>query len=107
MNQDQYNAYAQLCGRALARAHARSGDPVAISAYMGSSDRFERAIAQFSHEYATQNDDDYQKFRAAIDSGDIASGDEKNMSTRIGLRLDDDGVSTVVAFSDSKTSTTS
>lgn len=107
MNQDQYNAYAQLCGRALARAHARSGDPVAISAYMGSSDRFERAIAQFSHEYATQNDDDYQKFRAAIDSGDIASGDEKNMSTRIGLRLDDDGASTVVAFSDSKTSTTS
>ena len=54
--------YAQTCGRTLARAHARSGDPVALAAYMGRKDRFERSIADFSERYADQNERDYQAF---------------------------------------------
>ncbi len=44
----------------LARAHARSGDPVAIAAYLGKKDRFDRSIADFSNHYADQNERDYQ-----------------------------------------------
>jgi uncharacterized protein (DUF2252 family) len=51
--------YAQLCGWTLARAHARSGDRVAMAAYLGSNDSFDRAIADFSRAYADQNDRDY------------------------------------------------
>lgn len=100
MNQDQYGAYANLCGHALARAHARSGDPVALSAYLGSSDRFDKAIAQFSHNYAVQNDEDYQKFVSAIDSGEVTSADEKDVSTRISLQSDNDGGAAVIASAD-------
>ena len=53
----------------LARAHARSGDPVAIAAYLGKKDRFDQSIADFSQRYADQNDRDYQAFREAIRSG--------------------------------------
>ena len=52
-----------------ARAHARSGDPVAIAAYLGLSDRFDRAIARFSERYADQNERDYDAFTGAIRSG--------------------------------------
>jgi uncharacterized protein (DUF2252 family) len=61
--------YATICALTLARAHARSGDPVAIDAYLGSSDRFDRAIASFAEQYAGQNERDYQSFVAAIRSG--------------------------------------
>jgi uncharacterized protein (DUF2252 family) len=61
--------YATLCAWTLARAHARSGDPVAIAAYLGSSDRFDRAIASFAERYADQNERDYESFVAAIRSG--------------------------------------
>lgn len=97
MNEDQYNTYAYLCGLALARAHARSGDPVAISAYLGGSDRFDKAIAQFSHDYAIQNEQDYRTFTSAIDAGEIAAGDEKHVSTRMTLQSDADGGALVVA----------
>ncbi len=63
--------YGQLCGRTLARAHARSGDPVAISAYLGKKGRFDDAIVEFSQRYADQNEKDYQALRAAVDSGKI------------------------------------
>ena len=96
MTQDQYDTYANLCGLALARAHARSGDPVAISAYLGNSDSFDNSIAKFSHDYAIQNEQDYQLFTAAIASGEITSSDEKNVSTKITLRSDDSGGATVV-----------
>jgi uncharacterized protein (DUF2252 family) len=68
--------YAEFCGRALARAHARSGDPVAIAAYLGNKDAFDRSIADFSTRYADQNERDYEAFRAAIASGrlDAAEG---------------------------------
>jgi uncharacterized protein (DUF2252 family) len=64
-------AYAGLCGQMLARAHARSGDAVAISSYLGTSDAFDRALAAFAEAYADQNERDYAALRAAADSGRI------------------------------------
>jgi uncharacterized protein (DUF2252 family) len=61
--------YARICGWTLARAHARSGDPVAISAYLGGNDAFDRSITDFSRRYADQNEQDYQEFVKAIRSG--------------------------------------
>ncbi len=61
--------YARVCGWTLARAHARSGDPVAIAAYLGGSDAFDKSIADFSERYADQNEQDYQEFVRAIRSG--------------------------------------
>jgi uncharacterized protein (DUF2252 family) len=58
-------AYGRLCGWVLARAHARSGDAVAISGYLGSSDRFDRAVASFAEAYADQSEADYAAFRRA------------------------------------------
>ena len=52
--------YGKLCGWTLARAHARSGDRIAIAAYLGNSDSFDRAIVEFSKAYAEQNDSDYR-----------------------------------------------
>jgi sugar/nucleoside kinase (ribokinase family) len=61
--------YAGICGWTLARAHARSGDPVAIAAYLGEDDQFDRAMTDFARRYADQNERDYQAFAAAIRSG--------------------------------------
>jgi uncharacterized protein (DUF2252 family) len=61
--------YAQICGWTLARAHARSGDPIAIAEYLGASDAFDRAITDFSERYADQNEQDYQQFVTAVQSG--------------------------------------
>jgi uncharacterized protein (DUF2252 family) len=61
--------YAGICGWTLARAHARSGDPIAIAAYLGKSDQFDRSISDFSQRYADQNEQDYQTFAKAIRSG--------------------------------------
>ncbi len=66
-------AYARVCAWTLSRAHARSGDRVAIAAYLGRSDVFDRAIADFSETYADQNERDYATFQAAIKSGRIAA----------------------------------
>jgi hypothetical protein len=63
--------YARVCGWTLARAHARSGDRVAIGAYLGKHDRFDEAIADFASAYADQNDKDHAALRAAIDDGRI------------------------------------
>ena len=63
--------YAQMCGWTLARAHARSGDPTVLSAYLGESDEFDKAVGKFSERYADQNELDYREFMAAIDSGRI------------------------------------
>jgi sugar/nucleoside kinase (ribokinase family) len=65
--------YAGICGWTLARAHARSGDPVAIAEYLGENDQFDRSIADFSKRYADQNDRDYQAFADAVRSGRLAS----------------------------------
>ena len=63
--------YAEKCGWTLARAHARSGDPVAIAGYLGKSDAFDVAVTDFSERYADQNDKDFEAFAAAIKSGRI------------------------------------
>jgi uncharacterized protein (DUF2252 family) len=62
-------AYARVCGATLARAHARSGDRIAIAAYLGTSDAFDRAIADFASAYADQNERDYEALAAAVRSG--------------------------------------
>jgi uncharacterized protein (DUF2252 family) len=61
--------YAGICGWTLARAHARSGDPVAIDGYLGGSDAFDLSITDFSQRYADQNEKDYQEFVTAVRSG--------------------------------------
>jgi hypothetical protein len=66
-------AYARMCGATLARAHARSGDRIAIAAYLGNSDAFERAIADFSTVYADQNERDYQALLDAVTSGRLSA----------------------------------
>ena len=61
--------YARTCGWTLARSHARSGDPVAIAAYLGDSDAFDKSITGFSERYADQNEQDYEEFVNAVKSG--------------------------------------
>ena len=61
--------YAGLCGWTLARAHARSGDRIALAAYLGGSDRFDQAIADFAETYADQNELDYAALQAAVKDG--------------------------------------
>ena len=62
---------ARLCGWTLAKAHARTGDPVAISAYLGKSTAFDEAMVEFAETYADQNQRDFDAFKAAIDSGKL------------------------------------
>jgi uncharacterized protein (DUF2252 family) len=61
--------YAGMCGWTLARAHARSGDPVILAAYLGRKDSFDRSILDFSERYADQNEKDYEQFVTAVKSG--------------------------------------
>ncbi|MEU4131753.1 DUF2252 domain-containing protein [Streptomyces wuyuanensis] len=63
--------YAALCGRALARAHARSGERIAIAAYLGASDTFDRAMGDFALAYAERTVEDHRTLLAAIESGAI------------------------------------
>jgi uncharacterized protein (DUF2252 family) len=65
--------YAQACGSALARAHARSGDRIAIASYLGTSKVFDRAIADFAAAYADQNQRDYEALAAAAAAGRITA----------------------------------
>jgi uncharacterized protein (DUF2252 family) len=61
--------YARICGRTLARAHARAGDAIAIAGYVGASDRFARTLAEFGAAYADQAEEDFRRFREAIRDG--------------------------------------
>src|SRR5262249_55466566 len=69
MGPPELTFYARMCGWTLARAHARSGDPVALAAYLGKKHRFDRSITDFAERYADQNERDYQALRDAIASG--------------------------------------
>ena len=73
MSPSAMRLYARGCGWTLARAHARSGDPVAIAEYLGESDAFDRSVADFAKRYADQNERDYQDFVTAISSGRLPS----------------------------------
>ena len=66
-------AYGRVCGWTLARAHARSGDRIAIAAYLGNGNAFDRAILDFSKAYADQNDADYAALSEAVKSGRIVA----------------------------------
>jgi Uncharacterized protein conserved in bacteria (DUF2252) len=61
--------YGTLCGWALARAHAKAGDPAKISGYLGSTDQFDIALAKYSQAYADQAERDFELFQRAIRSG--------------------------------------
>jgi predicted alpha/beta hydrolase len=61
----------KICGQTLARAHARSGDAVAIGAYLGSGDAMDRALAEFAELYADQNELDYAALSAAVKNGNV------------------------------------
>ena len=63
--------YATTCGWTLARAHARSGDPVAIAQYLGDGDEFDAAITDFGKRYAQQNEQDFEAFADAVRTGRI------------------------------------
>jgi uncharacterized protein (DUF2252 family) len=71
MSPREMTAYAQICGSSLARAHARSGDRIAIASYLGGGERFDRAIADFSEAYADLNERDFQALKAAVDGGRV------------------------------------
>jgi uncharacterized protein DUF2252 len=73
MAPDVMAIYAEMCGWTLARAHARSGDPLVIGSYIGSSDTFPQALAKFASAYADQNDADYKALRDAISAGTISA----------------------------------
>ncbi len=65
--------YGQICGWTLARAHARSGDRVAIAAYLGGGPPFDRAVAAFAETYADQNERDHAQLVEAVDSGRLTA----------------------------------
>jgi uncharacterized protein (DUF2252 family) len=71
--------YARACGSVLARAHARTGDSIAIAAYLGNSDRFDRAVAAFAGAYADQNQHDFEALTAAAASGEITAADDPRL----------------------------
>lgn len=71
MSPRRMDVYARLCGWTLARAHARSGDRIAISAYLGKSTKFDNAVADFAETYADQNERDHAALAAAAAAGRI------------------------------------
>jgi uncharacterized protein (DUF2252 family) len=73
MRPKELAAYGRLCGWTLARAHARSGDRIAIAAYLGAGTAFDEAIAAFAETYADQNERDYEALVAAVKSGRITA----------------------------------
>ena len=64
-------AYAEICGMTLAHAHARGGDRIAIAAYLGKSEVFDQAMAEFAEAYADQSERDYEALKDAVDAGRI------------------------------------
>jgi uncharacterized protein (DUF2252 family) len=73
MSSDAFGTYAEVCGWTLARGHARSGDRIAIGGYLGSSETFDNAIADFAAAYTDQNQRDYEATKEAVDSGRLAA----------------------------------
>jgi uncharacterized protein (DUF2252 family) len=76
MRPEGLTAYARLCGWTLARGHARSGDRVALAAYLGGSAKFDQAIAEFAETYADQNERDYAEFQSAAKDGRVQAVSE-------------------------------
>jgi uncharacterized protein (DUF2252 family) len=68
---DAMAAYGDLCGWTLAKAHARSGDAIAMGSYLGSGNHFDKAMASFAEAYADQNERDYEALKQAVESGRV------------------------------------
>jgi uncharacterized protein (DUF2252 family) len=79
----QLSAYASLCGRTLAHGHARSGDPVAIAAYLGQSAKFDNAMSSFARAYSSQVASDFAEYSAAIADGRVVTGEADFSGDRI------------------------
>ena len=73
MDERGLSMYAHMCSWTLARAHARSGDAIAIGAYLGNSDVFDRSLARFAEAYADQTDRDFEALVAAVGSGRVVA----------------------------------
>jgi hypothetical protein len=73
MSPARLSVYGTLCGWTLARAHARSGDRVAIAAYLGSGKAFDRALGAFAETYADQNERDHAALQEAVRAGRLAA----------------------------------
>jgi uncharacterized protein (DUF2252 family) len=73
LSEDGLHAYTRACGWSLARAHARSGDRLAIAAYLGVGARFDRAIVRFAAAYADQNERDHQRLAEAVAAGEVSA----------------------------------
>jgi uncharacterized protein (DUF2252 family) len=73
MNPSALEEYARICGWTLAKAHARSGDSVAIAAYLGKGDVVDKALAEFAETYADQNERDYDALKSAVESGRVVA----------------------------------
>jgi uncharacterized protein (DUF2252 family) len=73
MEPNVFEIFGTICGDSLARAHARSGDPIAISTYLGKSDVFDRAMVSFAEAYADQNERDFKALQDAVPSGRIVA----------------------------------
>ena len=71
MSESGLHAYTRACGWSLARMHARSGDRLAVAAYLGAGPSFDRALAQFSAAYADQNERDYDRLAQAVSAGEV------------------------------------
>jgi uncharacterized protein (DUF2252 family) len=78
---DLLRGYALLCGRTLARAHARAGDSIAIASYLGTSEKFDTGVRDFSLEYAGQVKSDYDAYLAAVTAGRVSLGDQAEESS--------------------------
>jgi uncharacterized protein (DUF2252 family) len=73
MSDSGLHAYTRACGWSMARAHARSGDRVAIAAYLGTGTKFDQAVARFAAAYADQNELDYQRLADAVAAGEVVA----------------------------------
>ena len=73
MSPEVLGIYAEICGWVLARAHARSGDAIAVGAYLGGGDRFDQSMWTFAVAYADQNERDYARLQQAVASGQVAA----------------------------------
>ena len=73
VSSDGLTLYGRLCGAALAKAHARAGEPALLAGYLGRSAAFDDSLAAFAVSYANQNDRDYERFLGAIRSGRVSA----------------------------------
>ncbi len=74
-DEEDHHVYARIRGWTLARAHARSGDPIAIAGYLGKKDSFDIAVTEFAEMYAKQNQEDYEAFKTEIDEGRLEASE--------------------------------